>query len=133
MTEPAVLVVDDDPNMQRWAAAVLKPAGYRVASATDALTGLMVVRSVKPDVVVVDLGLPGGGGKAFVERLRTLTAFQKTPILVLSGKLNSDYQREFAPLGVTEFLHKPVNPALFLRAVHRAASGGPDRIRSSPA
>lgn len=132
-TEPAVLVVDDDPNMQRWAAGVLQTAGYRVASASDALTGMMVVRSFQPDVIVVDLGLPGGGGKGFVERLRRLTAFQRTPVLILSAKLSSDSRRELAPLGVADFLDKPVNPALFIRAVHRAATGGSNPAHSSPA
>ena len=132
-TRPAVLVIDDDPDMQRWVTGVLQPAGYRVQSAADALTGVMAVRSFHPDLIVLDLAIPGGGGKIFLERLRHLSSFQQTPVLVLSGRLTAESREQLTPLGVIEFLEKPINPASFVRAVHAAVTSEPKPEPPSPA
>ena len=118
---PSVLVVDDDPDIQRWAAAILEPQGCRIAKAEDVLTGLMMVRRVEPDVIVLDVHLPGGGGKVFLERLRKLAAYQKTPVLILSAELSEKVAGSLQIHGISGLLEKPVNPALFTQAVLRAA------------
>ena len=123
---PVVLVVDDDPAMQRWVADVLQPAGFRVLAAPDALTGLGVVRKAQPDVVVLDLGLPAGGGKGFLQRLRGLATDNMTPVVVLSGKLTSGTPAELAPFGIAEIMAKPAEPARLLEAVRRAAVKPPE-------
>jgi CheY-like chemotaxis protein len=120
------LVVDDDPNMQRWVGAVLQPAGYQVVTAADAVSALMLVRSSLPELIVLDLGLPAGGGHSFLERLRKLASFQQTPVIVLSGKVTPEARRQLTPLGVTAFLEKPITPQAFLKAVREvnATAGG---------
>ncbi len=118
---PSVLLVDDDPDMQRWVETVLESTGCRVRRAADVVTGLMAVRSVHPDVIVLDLHLPGGGGKVFLERLRKLSEFQKTPVLILSANLSPQALTSVQRLGVAGMLEKPVSGRLFLQAVLQAA------------
>lgn len=118
----SVLVVDDDPNMQRWASAILQSAGHRVAVAADAMVALMMVRSFHPDVVVLDLGLPAGGGKGFLARLRKLPAYGKIPVVILSGSITPATANDLAPFGVSLLLKKPADPALFLETVRKAVT-----------
>ena len=121
---PMVLVVDDDPNIQRWAGAILGSVGCRVSHAPDVLTGIMAVRSAKPDVIVLDLHLPGGGGRVFLERLRKLPAFQRIPVLILSADLNPHTAGPLQEFGITGLLEKPVSGQLFIRSVLQAARPG---------
>ncbi|HLB55612.1 MAG TPA: response regulator [Gemmatimonadales bacterium] len=118
---PSVLVVDDDPDLQRWVAAVLEPNGCQVACAADTPTGLMMVHSVKPDVIVLDVNLPGGGGKVFLERLRKLAGFQHTPVLILSAEISTKVAISLQPFEVAAMLEKPANARLFIQAVLQAA------------
>lgn len=118
---PSVLVVDDDRDMLRWAAGLLEPNGCRVSHASDALTGISAVRTVKPAVIVLDTHLPGGGVKVFLERLRHLTAFQKTPVLLLSADLNAKVAASLQPFGIAGMLEKPANPRLFIQTVLQLA------------
>jgi len=119
---PIVLIVDDDRDMQRWAAALLEPSGYRVAFAPDAMLGMVKMRDLQPRVIVLDLAMPAGGGKIFLERVRELPAYRHIPIIVLSGRVTPEARAELSELGITTVLEKPANPAVFVRAVHAAAS-----------
>lgn len=107
MTTPpqgvAVLVVADDAEVRRSVTASLQPAGFRLATASDALTGLTVVRSFRPDLIVLSLGAAGGGAAGFIERLRKLTLFQKIPVLELEN--------------IRDWL---VNPATFISSIRNA-------------
>ncbi|MGQ0703628.1 MAG: response regulator [Gemmatimonadales bacterium] len=115
-----VLVVDGDPDIQRWVVATLEPHGCRVARAVDVLTGVSMVRTVRPDVIVLDLDLPGGGGKVFLERLRTFDAFKQTPVLVLTAEVSPRIASQLQALGIAGILEKPVNARLFVHAILRA-------------
>ncbi|NOT07763.1 MAG: response regulator [Gemmatimonadales bacterium] len=115
-----VLVVDDDPDMQRWAAAILQQAGFRVVPALDGMTALSLARSSKPNVMLLDLGLPAGGGKLVLERLRRIAPLRALPVLVLSARITPDTAAELAPFGVTTLLEKPIEPARLVEAVNEA-------------
>jgi len=68
-----VLIVDDDKAIQNMVKAVLEQAGYEVSAALDAMQGPMFARKVKPDLIVLDINLPGGSGEKVFERLRAMT------------------------------------------------------------
>jgi DNA-binding response OmpR family regulator len=61
---PRILVIDDDRTVLTYLTAMLGRQGFRVYTALDALQGPMVARQAQPDLVVLDLGIPGGGGSA---------------------------------------------------------------------
>jgi len=80
-----ILVIDDDRTVLTYLKAILGREGYRVYTALDALQGPMVARQAQPDLVVLDLAMPGGGGTAVLERLRRLQGTMQVPVVVYSG------------------------------------------------
>ena len=113
----SILVIDDDRAVLTYLMAVLGREGYRVFTALDALHGPMVARQAQPDLVVLDLAMPGGGGPAVLDRLRLMQGTRDVPVLVYSG-LSKDRVDELVPSGPgLSFIAKPGTPDDVLRAV----------------
>ena len=112
-----ILVVDDDRTVHTYLRGVLGKVGYRVFTATDALQGSIMARRTKPDLVILDVAMPGGGGPAVLDRLRTLQGTTGTPVLVFSG-LDPDRVAQLMPADSdTAFVEKPSSPSELLLAV----------------
>ena len=92
--DAAVVVIDDDPTALALARAILEPEGYRVISADNGETGVMLVRQHQPAVVLVDLLMPGVDGFDVIEQLRSSPETGHIPILVLTAKTMTDKDRE---------------------------------------
>jgi CheY-like chemotaxis protein len=113
----SILVIDDDRAVLTYLKAVLGREGYRVFTALDALHGPMVARQAQPDLVVLDLAMPGGGGPAVLDRLRLMQGVRDVPVLVYSG-LSKDRVDELVPSGPgVSFIAKPGTPDEVLQAV----------------
>jgi two-component system KDP operon response regulator KdpE len=67
-----VLVIEDDVDISRLLGMQLRAGGYEAAYASDAVTAMTVARKERPDLILLDLGLPGGGGLLVLQRLRTV-------------------------------------------------------------
>jgi CheY-like chemotaxis protein len=80
-----VLVVDDEPVIRALVAATLERAGMQVESAADGLSGIDLARQISPDVVLVDVGLPGLSGNEVLRRLRADPETASIPVLLLTG------------------------------------------------
>ncbi len=80
-----VLVVDDDDDFRTLVRAQLHNAGYEVLDARDAASALQIARTMRPDVITVDLLMPGLDGWEFIERLRAEAALARIPVIVVSG------------------------------------------------
>jgi CheY-like chemotaxis protein len=78
-----ILVIEDDPVARADLQARLKAQGYTVALAADAASALTVVNRERPDLILLDLGLPAGNGFLVLERLRKIEALAAIPVLVL--------------------------------------------------
>jgi two-component system, OmpR family, phosphate regulon response regulator PhoB len=127
-TEPLVLVVDDDENTRvvvRWQ---LEAAGYAVCEASDGPTALEVVDTRAPDLMVLDLTLPGLGGLDVLRQLRSGDHADR-PVIVLSGRGGETDRIVGLDLGADDYLVKPFSPgelAARVRSVLRRTSP-PDR------
>lgn len=116
-TSQRILVIDDDRAVLTYLKAVLGREGYRVFTAVDAMQGPMVARQAQPDLVVLDLAMPGGGGPAVMDRLRLMQGTMEIPVLVYSG-LSKDRVEELVPKGPgVSFVAKPGTPEEVLEAV----------------
>lgn len=93
----------------------LRLAGYEVSTAPDAVVALSVARQERPDLILLDLGLPGGGGMVVLERLRGLMVTAITPVIVISG--NDVTEQEILGAGAQCFLAKPVTADKLVAAV----------------
>ena len=113
-----LLVVEDNSDLLELLRLGLKEAGYSVATAANGLEALKKMRSVAPDLVVLDLVLPELDGFAVCETLRRDPAFAALPVIVLTG-LTGEFTR-YAGLeaGADECVSKPVTPDQLLARVN---------------
>ena len=126
---PSVLIVDDEPNIRRMVGALLASEGYEVRDAADGVSSLARTSESAPDVVLLDLMMPGEmDGLATLARLREVVP--DVPVIMMSGKAGLSDAVKATKLGAFNFLEKPLSPegvllalasALELRRVRREA------------
>jgi two-component system alkaline phosphatase synthesis response regulator PhoP len=118
-----ILVVDDEPKIVKLTRDYLVKDGYRVISASDGINALELARSEKPDLVVLDLMLPGMDG---LEVCRTLRQEGDIPIIMLTARSEETDQVVGLELGADDYITKPFSPRTLVarvRAVLRRAQG----------
>ncbi len=120
-SEAVVLVIDDEPAIRKLLRLTLEPAGYAVRESETGQGGLAEAAYLKPDIIVLDLGLPDMDGLQVLERLREWSA---VPVLILS--VREDVGDKVAALdgGASDYLQKPFHAAELvarLRAILRHA------------
>lgn len=119
----AVLVVDDEPQLRRLLRAALGDAGFRVIEAATAERGLIEAASHKPDLVILDLGLPDADGESVVRGIRAWSAM---PIVVLSARVDERQKIKALDAGADDYVTKPFTTGELLArvraALRRAAS-----------
>ena len=104
MTLHRILVVDDEPQIQRFLRPSLTAAGYNVVCASTGHEALKIAATAAPDVIVLDLGLPDMDGKEVISKLR---AWSKVPILVLSARDREAEKIAALDLGANDYINKP--------------------------
>jgi two-component system KDP operon response regulator KdpE len=104
MSGPRVLIVDDEPQIQRLLKVALTAAGYETVEAETGASALRAAASQAPDIVILDLGLPDRDGK---EVLRDLRQFSKIPVIVLSARDREAEKIEALDLGADDYVEKP--------------------------
>ncbi|MGH7443470.1 MAG: sigma-54-dependent transcriptional regulator, partial [Longimicrobiales bacterium] len=108
----AVLIVDDEPNIRRMLGSLLETEGYLVRQAADGEAALAAVTVEEPDVVLLDLALPGMNGLAVLERLRE--RWPHLPVVMMSGRASLDDAVRATRLGAFHFIEKPLAPEAVL-------------------
>jgi DNA-binding response OmpR family regulator len=124
MPSKKILIVDDDPDVRQGMHVRLKANGYETFFAADALSSMSEARKHAPDLIILDLGLPGGDGFLVMERLKKFPALAVIPIIVVSARDARANQERAVKAGAHAFLQKPVDNAELL-AVIRQALGEP--------
>jgi len=126
-----ILVVDDEAKIVKLARDYLERDGFRVFSAGDGVTALAMARREKPDLIILDLMLPGMDGWEVCRRLRRES---ETPIIMLTARAEESDQVVGLELGADDYVTKPFSPRALVarvRAVLRRVQGGvqnPSRI-----
>ncbi|MBI1171094.1 response regulator [bacterium] len=104
MTRPLILIVDDEAQILRFLGHALTAAGYETCTATTGAAALKLVTSARPDLMVLDLGLPDMDGKAVIETLRQTSDL---PVIVLSARDQEMEKIMALDLGANDFVAKP--------------------------
>ncbi|MFA7248585.1 MAG: response regulator [Dehalococcoidia bacterium] len=125
---PRVLIVDNEGPIRTMLADVLRGSGYNVSVARSGFEAIEIALAVVPDVVMLDVNMPGFDGWATLEHLRA--ARPETRVLMMSG---SDHAAQAMARGAVAFLDKPYFPADVLRVVAHALDEQPDRPSRSAA
>jgi two-component system alkaline phosphatase synthesis response regulator PhoP len=119
-----ILVIDDEAKIVKLVRSYLEQAGFAVVEAGNGQTALIQARREKPDLVVLDLGLPGLDG---LEVARILRRERDTPIIMLTARIEDTDKIVGLELGADDYITKPFNPRELVarvRAVLRRTSGG---------
>ncbi len=132
MAGKRVLIVDDDQKTVELVGLYLKRDGYRVLTAYDGIEALRQAREGNPDVIVLDLMLPGMNG---LEVCRTLRKESDVPIIMLTAKATEQDKLTGLDLGADDYVTKPFSPkelAARVRALLRRLPGerGPSEIKN---
>jgi CheY-like chemotaxis protein len=115
-----VLVVDDDETMIYFYDAVLSSAEMRVKTLTDPSEILEVMKSFKPELLLLDINMPVCSGLELAKIIRQNNHYLDIPIVFLSG--DSEKQLQAIETGADDFLSKPIDPEVLISAIaHRAA------------
>jgi DNA-binding response OmpR family regulator len=119
MSKTRVMLVDDDQDFVIVQSAVLRRAGYEVLVASDAVSAVSVAMRERPQVVIMDIGLPGGDGLTVMERMHAMPQLAGMPVVLLSGRDPQAYQTAGLDAGAAAFLTKPIEVADLLEALDR--------------
>jgi len=110
-----ILIIDDDPVILKYLRALFTDNGYAVFEAATSAEGMQLVQAERPDLITLDLEMPGEWGSRFYRKLRKEKAFRNIPILVISG-LDGDH----AVKDAVAFVAKPFDPDAVLDIVRKA-------------
>jgi len=106
-----ILVIEDDPGTLRLMVYTLQHEGYQVITAANGLDGLRKAMKEKPDLVVLDVMLPGIDGFEICHRLRADPQTAHLPILMLSGKAQEIDKATGLKVGADDYITKPATPS----------------------
>src|SRR6202162_3621722 len=119
-----VIVVEDSAPDRQYIATLLKYAGHEVMLSADSKSGLDLIKKVAPDLVIVDLIMPGMDGYELARAVRADPATAATPIILQTAHyLESEVQRIAEQIGIQLVLVKPFEPQVFLDAVAKSLAG----------
>jgi two-component system, OmpR family, KDP operon response regulator KdpE len=104
MTQPVVILIEDEIQIRRFVRAALEAEGWQVHEADTAQRGLADAGTRKPDLLIVDLGLPDGDG---IDVIRDVRGWSNVPIIVLSARTNEADKIAALDAGADDYLAKP--------------------------
>lgn len=107
---PQILVVDDEPDISALVAYHLARASYRVRTAADGAEALRAVESQPPDLIVLDLMLPGASGFEILQELKRRPETQTVPVILLTARREERDRIEGLQLGADDYVAKPFSP-----------------------
>lgn len=125
MERGRVLVVDDDPGFRNVVGLILESGGWDVTAAADGPAGLAAARRTDPDVVIVDLAMPGASGIDVARALSALPVLGEVPVIAMTSDRATLRESARSSGLFTRVLTKPVAPATLLRVVSEARPPGP--------
>jgi len=125
-----ILVVDDQPDIRMMCRVNLALEGYEVIEAPDGESGLLAARAAHPDVVLLDVMMPGIDGWEVLETLKKSKSTVNIPIVMLTARVQREDEIRGWTSGASDYVAKPFNPSLLIEVVQRILSGeDPDSRR----
>ncbi len=112
-----ILIVEDDEKIVCALTMRMKSLGYDVISAFDPIRGMSYVVKENPDLVILDLSMPAGGGLALAKRMRQNAKYVAIPIIVITASKQDEPRQKAKEFGIEYYLEKPFDHAELAEAV----------------
>jgi CheY-like chemotaxis protein len=119
MGDKTILIVEDDPDVRRGMQIRFKANHYDTCFANDGVSSIVEARKHKPDVIILDLGLPAGDGFVVLERLKNIPELASIPVIVVSAREIHPNRERAVKAGANAYLQKPVDNAELLSVIRR--------------
>ncbi|MCR9180531.1 response regulator [Erythrobacter sanguineus] len=124
-----ILIADDDELIAELASEVLIDAGHACGWVTSAETAWQCVRRKRPDILLLDQGLPGESGLTLLRRLRLSAQLYDLPVIMFTALSGDEDEAQAIFAGAQDFIRKPFDPAVLVRRVGRIIKLRGDRPR----
>ncbi len=111
MIKKKILIVDDEKDWVQMLALRLAHEGYHTEVAFDAIQAMMQVVQLEPDLILLDIMLPAGGGLELLRHIRTSVKTFARPVIVLTAKVDKETKEAADKLGISGYFVKPVDMA----------------------
>ncbi len=118
-----VLVCDDEEVLRVLMRAALDPPGHEIVEARDGDESLELARTVRPDLIVLDMMMPGRTGLEVLGELRRDAEFVDTPVIVLTARAQASDREAATRVGASRFITKPFSPRDLCEAVEQLLNG----------
>ena len=118
-----VLIADDEESVVELVRVTLEDERVRVIAAGNGVTALALADEIRPELVLLDVNMPGHDGIEVCRRLRADARFSRTPIVMLTAATRPEDVRRGLEAGATEYLTKPFSPVRLLALVDALAPG----------
>jgi DNA-binding response OmpR family regulator len=115
-----ILIIEDDADLRRGLNVRLRASEYETAFASDAVTAVSIAKKEEPDLILLDLGLPGGGGFVVLERMQYIASLACIPVIVVSASDPKTNEKRALDAGADAFFQKPVDNEQLMKAIQRA-------------
>jgi DNA-binding response OmpR family regulator len=131
MDNPKILIVDDDPDLRRALKIRLRANHYDTVHAADGYSAIAVAQKERPNLIILDLGLPAGDGFVVLERLQKSDALSRIPVIVLTARDPQSSEKGTLAAGAAAFFQKPADNNELLEVI-RATLVAPRPVAAWP-
>ena len=114
-----LLIIDDSLDFQLLIKTYLEDYGIVCLAATDVVQATSAAVREQPSLILLDIGLPGGGGLLLLERLRANLRTAKIPVIVITAQTDPELEAKVRSQGAEEFLHKPLQKEVLIDTLRR--------------
>lgn len=122
-----ILLIDDDSNVANYVKFRLQKKGYDLHHIENGLDGVEAIKNLKPDLVILDMMMPGIDGREVAEIVNEQKLMDLSRIIVLSGKEVSEEVKALFELGIHDYLQKPINIDNLVIRIERALANLPEK------
>jgi len=109
-TAKKILIIEDQQELMLGLATFLKSQGFLVFSAYDSVYGISLAHREKVNLIILDLGLPAGGGFYVLDNLKHSVDTNTIPVIILTAKQEKELEDKAYQMGVSAYMHKPFEP-----------------------
>jgi Response regulators consisting of a CheY-like receiver domain and a winged-helix DNA-binding domain len=123
-TRAKIMIVDDDPELRMALKLRLRANQYETVSACDGYSAIALAQKERPNLIILDLGLPAGNGYSVLKRLRESDSLSSIPVVVLTARDPHGNEERSLDAGATAFFQKPVDNHELLEVIRASLQSG---------